>query len=257
MNKHLSICFMCAFALLVVPLTLFAACFQGDTNGDGIADTVCENPSATRIEITHGGSGTTTYYTQPTGSSFAINTLTDTDGQPGVEVVVVVLANGNGPDGVQVIHDRQASQHLYGMPIGSSFAINTVQDTDGNAGAEIVVVLLANGNGPDGVQVIHDSQGSQHLYDMPIGSSFAINTVQDTDGIAGADIVVVLNNPYWIQVIHDRIASAFTYEIFSPYSILAVRDYDGITGAEICYTKSSQFFLITDRTHSTTTRSGC
>jgi hypothetical protein len=303
---------VCALGLVAAPRAASGACFQGDTDGDGIVDTACEvidfsgGPSG--IEITHPNTGAKSFYSVPAGASFAINSLADTDAQPGVEVVVVVAANGNGPSGIEVIndrlrvqrsydmprgasfainsvrdtdgvagaeivlvvvangngpdqvrviHDAQAFQRSYDMPQGSSFAINTVQDTDGNPGAEIVLVVITNGNGPNQVRVIQDARAFQRSYDMPQGSSFAINTVQDTDGVAGAEIVVVLNNPFSIQVLHDRTATANTYSIGSFYSILAVRDYDGSRGAEICYNRSNQFFLITDRTRSTTPRAGC
>jgi len=301
-----------ALSFVAAPRMASAACFQRDTNGDGVVDTACEvidfagGPSG--IAISHSNSGTRSFYAMPPGASFAINRLADTDGQPGVEVIVsvatngngpsgirvihdrtgvqrsydmplgssfaintvqdtdgvaggeivaVVITNGNGPDHVRVIHDAQVFQRSYEMPRGSSFAINTVQDTDGNAGAEIVLIVLTNGNGPNHVRVIHDAQAFQRSYDTPQGSSFAINTVQDTDGVAGAEIVVVLNNPFAIQVVHDRTVTVNTYSIGSFYSILATRDYDGRPGAEICYTRSNQFFLISDITRSTTHRAGC
>ena len=86
--------------------------------------------------------------------------------------------------------------------------------------------------------------------------SFAINSLIDTDGKAGADIVVPTLSG--IVIIHDASQSTRLYG-FTSFTITAACDKDGIAGAELFVSTPSNKFIITDRLGQTTTTTltGC
>ena len=68
---------------------------------------------------------------------------------------------------------------------GVSFSLSSAKDTDGQPGAEIIV-LWAGDLGANGINVIHDSTGTTNTYTL--NTTFTIGGVRDYDGIAGAEI---------------------------------------------------------------------
>jgi hypothetical protein len=214
MKKYLfSATFLLLFFLLM-PSISSAATYYGDTDGDGYTDTV--TTSTTGITVYHPHTGGSNYYSYSSASSFAVNSLKDTDGVAGVEIIVVWIQGGT-TSGIDVIHDRTRGTNRYNYGT-QAFSIDTVVDTDGVAGNDIIVVWIQGG----------------------------------TTTITGID------------VIHDRTGGTtnrYNYGSQGTFTILGVRDYDGIPGAEICYrwVYGSYFGYkkIIDRTYTIVTASGC
>jgi hypothetical protein len=111
-----------------------SANYSGDFDGYGYTDSVTIKASG--ISIYHPRTGMSSWYSIP--GDFAINTVADTDGQPGQEIVVVLPPSRSSLGGITVIHDRDRTERFY--PIPGDFAIKTVADIDGQPGQEIVVV---------------------------------------------------------------------------------------------------------------------
>jgi hypothetical protein len=141
------------------------------------------------------------------------------------------------------------------------FSINTVTDTDGQSGAEIVV-LWAGVPGANGIDVIHDRIGTAKRYSYQ-DLQFSINSVTDTDGQSGAEIIVLWAGNLGtngVNVIHDNTQTTNPYPLNTTFTIGGVRDYDGIAGAEICYSwfsGSTRFSLIVDRIRTILATTGC
>lgn len=202
-----------------------------------------------------------------TGGSFSINSVIDTDSIAGSDIVVIYT--GAYGSGIKVINDKNQVVHQYqilGAGTGGSFAINKIIDTDGIVGNDIVVVY-ADAYG-SGIKVINDKNQAVNQYQIlgaGAGGSFAINSIIDTDGILGNEIVVVYASPFGngTTVIHDSTQTVHQYTL-SPstsFTIMNVINYDGLLGAEICYSwntgYSSGYSLIIDRTGVVQSRSGC
>jgi len=199
--------------------------------------------------------------------SFSINSVIDSDGTAGNEIVII-YANVYG-SGIQTINDKNQTVHQYqilGAGASGSFAVNSVTDTDGIAGNEIVVIY-ANVYG-SGIETINDKNQTVHQYQINgagASGSFAINSVVDTDGVAGNEIIVVYANAFGngTKVIHDNIQAVHQYSLSSTtsFTIMNVANYDGLLGAEICYSwnagYSSGYSLIIDKTGVVQSRSGC
>lgn len=202
-----------------------------------------------------------------TGGSFSINSVIDTDSIAGNDLVVIYA--GAYGSGIKVINDKNQVVHQYqilGAGASGSFAINKIIDTDGIAGNNIVVVY-ADAYG-SGIKVINDVNQVIHQYQILVagaGGSFAINSIIDTEGILGNEIVVVYasSSGNGTKVIHDSSQTVHQYALSAStsFAIMNVTNYDGILGAEICYSwntsYSSGYSLIIDRTGVVQSRSGC
>jgi hypothetical protein len=108
--------------------------YSADFDGSGYTDSLTIKVGG--ISIYHPQTGKSSWY--PISGAFAINTVADTDGRPGQEVVVVLPPSRSSTGGISVIHDRDRTTSYY--PISGDFAISKVADTAGQPGQEIVVV---------------------------------------------------------------------------------------------------------------------
>lgn len=109
-----------------------------------------------------------------------------------------------------------------------------------------------------------------NFYDYTYKNVFEIAAVQDTDNVAGAEIIVAWPIGAYsiyvekaVDIIHDRTVSinAYSYTSVDSFSIQAIRNYDSTPGAEVCvrWTKypTAGYQLIIDRTRTIQNRSGC
>ena len=180
--------------------------------------------------------------------------IADTDGDGYADSITIV------PNGIQVVHACTGRTSFYAY-YGVSFSLSSAEDTDGQPGAEILV-LWAGANGANGINVIHDRTGVTTQYSYQ-GLQFSINSVTDTDGQPGAEIIVLWAGALGsngIDVIHDRTGTTNPYTLNTTFAIGGVRDYDGIAGAEICYSwfsVSTRYSMIVDRTQTIVARTGC
>jgi len=109
-----------------------------------------------------------------------------------------------------------------------------------------------------GIRVINDRTKS--VFDFSFnGTDFTINSVTDTDGLAGNEIIVPWQNAtlHGIRILRSVTWPGSYHEYYPPipYYIESVRDYDNILGAEICYSyvwgSGFMYGLITDKTQQT------
>ena len=100
-------------------------------------------------------------------------------------------------------------------------------DTDGDGEPDIVTVLTT------GIQVFHPATGRTSLYPYPASEgSFSLSSLDDTDGVAGVDLIVIWAGPAGfgtngIDVIYDRIRGTNRYSEDRSFSVNTVVDTDG------------------------------
>lgn len=208
-----------------------------DTDGDGNTDQIYACGSPAKVCIYHPKTGLTTTYRNTYWSSFTINSAVDTDGVSGAEVIVVWTSPYGNPKGIDVIRDRTRTMTTYDYSNNNSFSINSVADTDGNSGSEIVVIWTYVGSPYHGLDIIHDSSRTKTTYDYTNYSSFSINTVTDIDNVGGSEVIVIYTTTTerGIHAIHDRTRTRnnYIYTYKGPFEIASVSDTDGIGGSEI------------------------
>jgi len=113
---------------------------------------------------------------------------------------------------VDVIHDERATRNTYAYPDTSGLSISDVEDTDGIAGDEIIVLYTKASTSQKLVDVIHDSTATRNSYDFGVVTGLRIDDVQDYDGVTGAEIAV----DWWIgantgqNLIVDRTRTVLT-----------------------------------------------
>ena len=161
----------------------------------------------------------------------------------------MVLPGMNIPNAIKVIKDASGTVRTYSFP-GTTYAINSVVDTNGSAGGEIVVLI------PNSLKVIRDATGTVVSYSFT-GTTYGVNTVVDTNNVSGNDIVAT--TPSNIRIIHDKNQTTSTYAANGTYAIVQVKNYDSIADKEVCYNTngSPNYWLITDRTSSQASRANC
>lgn len=114
----------------------------------------------------------------------------DTDGDGTTDQISIC----GSPAKVCVYHPNTGQTNYYWDAYWQSFAINKVVDTDGIAGAEIIVGWTTSSGSNKGIDVIHDRNINFNRYDYSFANSYIIQNVKDYDGISGAEVCV-----YWWQ----------------------------------------------------------
>lgn len=225
------------FTILVIPFISSATTYYGDTDGDGVEDTVTSTSNT--INVYHPKTGTNTTYNY-SGRVFAIKGLSDTDGIAGKEIIVS-WAIGTTQFGIDVIHDKTGQVSPYSLD--GNYQIHSIDnDTDGIAGSEIIVIYTTIfGNS---INFIHDKTGRVSAYSIP--GDFAISNIKflNTDNIAGAEILVSYASKLdkGISIIHDNTGVINSYTITGPkdtFTIYDKADTDGLAGDEIIITTDS------------------
>lgn len=256
------------FALLLSPLSAWAATYYGDTDGDGYTDTVTTVHSGnTGISIYHPRTGATRFYSIP--GSFSVHSIVDTNGVAGGDVIVIRPTGNSTTNGISIVHDQNQTMSMFLYNPYTSFSLHSVVDTDGQAGAELVVVRYGVGlyASENGVSVINDRLNGKMQYYYDPNVSYSIYAIADTDGQPGAEIVVdrhatsLYAYENGISIIDDRerVKRLYWLEVNPGFSINRVANYDGIAGAEVCYNVNNplRYWMIIDRTQNRAVRSGC
>jgi hypothetical protein len=143
--------------------------------------------------------------------------------------------------GVSIYHPAKGTTKAYA--IGNSFKINTVEDLDGTAGSEVVIVVNT------GITVVTDRTQNVRTYSITGGASWAISAVTDADGVAGAEIVVAAT--YGVNVISHRTGTTQYHALIQFYVVGGVADTDGVAGAEIVTAVGTGITVIEPRTNTT------
>ena len=116
-----------------------------------------------------------------------------------------------------------------------------VEDTDGEAGAEIVMVAHTSEGQLACVCIIHDKTKSTEFYRRQTWSSAKVETLEDTDGIGGKEVFVQIRaddgNLQCLCIIRDRDRTVREYSdvAWATVQIKAVADTDGKPGKEVLF----------------------
>ena len=237
---------------------------EGDTNGDGTNERITVRGD-NRVEVFHQQSGTTNTYSLTT--SYSYWALTDVDGAPGVEIVIIsddvyvvndsrrtlnrynvvvsgyglrgfdemngvtgdeIFVDSGGGGAVTIVSPRSGEVNVYTIPGYGVYATRVVEDTNGEVGKELVIATSYD------VFVIHDSTESVARY-LPgaLGGNWRLANVTDTDSLPGAEIIV--STPKAVEVIRDRSGIKKVYDIYESWSLRGISDFDHTIGADICY----------------------
>ncbi|HSX50634.1 MAG TPA: RICIN domain-containing protein [Cellvibrio sp.] len=207
--------------------------FLGAEDLDGIAgvelvfSVVANNVSSVRV-ITHKNRNLRDYDVRY-ASSWSKIAIADLDGKPGKEVLLNVV--GTNLHEYRVLHFSNYSESVY--PYNNTSAViltGGVVDTDGKAGAEIIV------NTGGYLNVIHDSTRTTKAY--YVGSDYwTVFGFSDLDGIAGNEIV--LGHGENIDVINDYNGGIKKINIGGYFTFNSFQNSDGKGGNEILIRKNN------------------
>lgn len=134
-----------------------------------------------------------------------------------------------------------SSKRVYQNSTWQTVGLVAVQDTDGDPGAEIVVVAYTREGLLACVCVIHDKAKSIEFYRGPGWSSVEIKTVANTDGIGGEEIIIQVKNGegslHCLCVIRDRDRTVREYGdvTWTSIEVKEVEDTDGQLGKEVIF----------------------
>jgi hypothetical protein len=98
---------------------------------------------------------------------------------------------------------------------GSPNAATYSEDTNGDGYLETVTTYF------NGINIYYPKTGKNNLYSYSATDFFAINSLKDTDGVAGVEIIVqwskgTING---IDVIHDRTGKTNTYVYTGSFAV--------------------------------------
>lgn len=214
------------------PWTLLYGDFSSVTNLDGVPGAeISINRGSTLLVINH---NTRSTYSYPMSGSWTASPggITDLDGIAGNEITIAAS------DSLRIVHHRSRSTNSIPMYGTYSIAAYGIKDMDGVAGAEIPI---ANGSQ---LQIYNDRTRSMRSTYVSSGSWSICNDpgtpncVSDTNGTAGAEVVLI--RPNYLSIYSYFTGSMNNYTINAQYSILTdgVRGFDGITGNEIAVSRS-------------------
>lgn len=213
---------------------------HADTDGDKVLDGVelCQD---SKVCITRGRTNEQIIYTDPSWARLHILDSQDTDGRDGAEVILQAFDGEGRLVCLCVIHDADRSIAMYQDTGWKSVTVHAIEDTDGLAGKEIV--LLAND--PQGalrcVCVVNDRNGDIHSYQDWGWSSVKSLWPQDTDGRPGMELVLEIQNGEdnlnCVCVIHDATQQVTKYSNSSWIDgrIVLLTDTDGHAGSDIVF----------------------
>ena len=182
------------------------------------------------LQVVEGGSTRNYSFGNVVWSVFG---ATDTDGQPGAEILVKA-----GPDLVIVSH-ASTTQRKY--PVGNvSWAIMRATDVDNVAGDE---VILSIGNG---VRTVFDRTRTQRDATFSYNGTWGLFDVADVDGAPGKELVLNMGNG--VKVIDPRTSGAKDFTFSGYHALAQIADLDGQPGAEIIGRTSTGIYVISNAT---------
>ena len=219
---------------------------QADTDGDKVLDAVaiCQN---TKVCISRGRTNEQIIYSEPAWVGVRILDVQDTDGRDGAEVILQALDSEGNLLCLCVVHDANRSIASYQDGGWKSIAVNVVEDTDGLAGKEIVLLAKDSQGTLHCVCVVHDRNGDIHSYQE--WGWFSVKSLwpQDTDGKPGVELVLEIQNAEdnlrCVCVIRDAIQQLTKYSNSSWIDgrVVLLTDTDGQAGYDIVFGYRSSF----------------
>lgn len=205
-----------------------------------------------------------TRYADPSWFAVTVESLSDTDGSAGLEIILSVTNARGEFHCICVLHPSSGSYETYRDAKWEAVTIQFQGDTDGLPGAEIILDVRDGHNNLVCICVIHDRSTTTTVYRDPMWTSPEVNAIvdtdgrpgteiilEDTDGHPGAEIVLVFrgSTTAGVSVIHDQTKELNLYQ-FSDVFVEMVSDRDTFPGSEICLLvpTSRERFIIRDRT---------
>lgn len=205
--------------------------------------------------VVHERTGSLQSYADPSWHTISIAAITDTDGEPGLEIVFIAHDDLGVLQCVCVVHDRQGSYKAYNDLTWRSARIEWLEDTDGEKGNEIVVEARGVTDEFRCVCVIHDRAGTITSYANPLWRASTIYKIADTDEHPGDDIILAYRTDAeeGIAVIHDPRQEISTYGFPGFHPAIQRLIYNGNTpkGADLCVFLDDQngSAVIRDKSH--------
>jgi hypothetical protein len=198
------------------------------TNRDGQLACIC---------LVHDSTGTVETYSNPFWYSASIVSITDTDGEPGEDIVFIAHDEQGAFACICVVHDQQHDYKVYADPAWATVRIEWIEDTDAQPGKEIIAEVRGTRDDFRCFCVIHDRPGSMTAYSKPAWEAGAIYKVADTDGNAGEDIIIsyTATPGGGVSVIHDMSQEVSMYSFSgAPSTIQRFANSDKTKGSELC-----------------------
>ena len=207
--------------------------------------------------VIHDQTGSVQSYAEPSWRTISIVAITDTDGEPGLDIVFIAHDELGVLQCVCVVHDRQGSYKAYNDLTWQSARIEWLEDTDAEKGKEIVVEARGATEEFQCVCVIHDRAGTVTSYTNPMWRASTIYQIADTDEHPGGDIILAYRTDTedGIAVIHDPRQQISTYGFPGLHPAIQRLTYGGNTekGADLCIFLDDQngLVVIRDKSHET------
>ncbi len=188
--------------------------------------------------VIHERTGGIQSYSDPAWHTISIAAITDTDGEPGLDIVFIAHDEWGVLQCVCVVHDRQGSYKAYNDLTWKSARIEWLEDTDAEKGKEIVVEARGAADEFRCVCVIHDRDGTVVSYSNPSWRTSTIYKIADTDEYPGDDIILAYKTDAeeGVAIIHDPRQEISTYGFSGAHPAIQRLIYDGTTakGADLC-----------------------
>lgn len=239
------------------------ASIYADTDGDAAPDLV-EVCDQNTLCIEHPSkSSSRTTYSHPLWESMSLVAVEDTDGEPGAEVIILAVSAGTGVVCVCVIRDRSNSVEPYADARWHMVKIETVVDTNGTPGKEIVFVAHDADGALTCVCVIDDRGRVSRPYIDSSWQSVGLGWIEDTDGVPGKEIVIEARDLHGdllcVCIVHDQSNRLTSYSdvLWKSAAIYLAVDTDGQAGVEIVLTYAGDggggVGIVSDHTEETRT----
>lgn len=201
--------------------------------------------------IIHDKTQSIQFYRGQGWSSAKVETLEDTDGISGKEVVLQVRNDDGKLQCLCLIHDRDRTVRGYSDLSWTTVQIKAVTDTDGEPGKEVIFESRSPRNEVLCVCVIRDRKDEVATYIDSQWQAGEVSLLTDTDGQSGLEIIITFmsNSDSGITIIHDVSGTSKTYLFNGRHTIQQVGNYDRSQGDEICVLLPAvgKLVLITDR----------
>lgn len=214
---------------------------MGETDGDGFLEkiSVCE---INKICVTTLETGSKRIYENGTWHTVDLIAVEDTDGEAGAEIVTVAHTSEGQLACVCIIHDKIKSIEFYRGQRWSFAKVETLEDTDGILGMEVLLQVRGDDGKLECLCLIRDRDRTVREYSDVAWTTVQVKAVRDTDGEPGKEVLFesrnLDNELLCVCVIRDRKNELATY-IDSQWQTGAVSlltDTDGQPGLEIIVT---------------------
>lgn len=217
------------------------ALIMGDTDGDGLPEeiSVCE---INKICMNTLETGSKRMYENGTWDRLDLIAVEDTDGDAGADIVTVAYTDDGQLACVCIIHDKTRSIQFYRGQRWSSVNVETLEDTDGIGGTEVLLQVRGRDGSIECLCLIHDRDRTVKEFSDAAWTMVQIKAVADIDGEPGKEVLFETRNLddelLCVCVIQDRKNELATYSDsqWQMGEVSLLTDTDGQPGLEIIVT---------------------